>query len=124
MKIIYTSIEFDKSILEFSKTIFTSFYSKVYCDHITLKFYNKNNSYIEREYNIDQPTTFDVIGYSFDDKCQALVCRVNEKCYNEVPHITISTEQVSPKYSNELLKTGFTKIDSVRFTGIIRNKIF
>ncbi len=125
MRIIYTSIEFlDTSILDFSNSIFTKLHPKVYCDHITLKFYDKNLQYIDQEYNIENLTTFEVIGYASDDKCQVLVCNVKEKCYNLIPHITVATNNIAPKYSNNLLANGFTNINPITFNGIIRNKIF
>lgn len=129
MKIIYTAIQLTdsrKDILDFAKLTFGELYNKVYCDHITLNFYNKTNLYKDGEFNIGEVVKFNIIGFVLDDNAQVFVCETNQKCMNKFPHITISTkENIEPKYSNFLLDgKEYTKIKPIESNGIIRNKIY
>lgn len=96
---------------------------KVAAHHMTIEFFDKKaKKSLKREgkaeSNIIAPyadligrdVVLNIVGYAHDDKCMAILVEpkgpLNSLVKNEHPHITIATNGVPPKYSNELLANG------------------
>lgn len=113
-KIIYSGIFFNsetKNSLKFlAQQTFISLFENIKLDHITL-FYGQDEIF---EYG--KEIKFDVIGYFKDNDCQVFSVSLSENVpnpQNKSYHITVShTNNVSPKYSNEVIsKTKFYSFD-------------
>lgn len=98
---------------------FTIKHNKVNNDHITLSL----KLVPELSNLIGQKVTAKVIGYSEDDKGQAVAVELPPEIpylVGQIPHVTLShTAEVAPKYSNELLSMGYERIDGPTISGYI-----
>lgn len=85
--------------------------------HITLAFVSKKADGIKIEAlnelgTIGKQTDIRVIGRAYDSKGDALLIERPSfyKILNKFPHITISTSNVAPKYSNEMIENHAAEI--------------
>ena len=93
----------------------------VYCHHMTIEFFVKKDKKDLKRKGLPQSllleslsdligkdTALDIIGYAVDERGMALLVeprgRLGLHIKNNNPHITIATNGVPPKYSNELLE--------------------
>ena len=106
--------------------IFGEFYEKIYCDHITLKLYNKDIIYQDGEFSIGEIIKFRILGYCMDENAQVFICGIDQKSTSKIPYLTISTKQkIDPRYSNFLISGKmYTNLNPIEFSGIIRNKVY
>ncbi len=96
---------------------------KVAAHHMTIEFFDKKDkkalkregkpeANILAEYKdlIGRPVVLDIIGYAKDDKGMAVLVEprgaLSRLVKNKHPHITIATNGIGAKYSNELLEKG------------------
>lgn len=96
---------------------------KIAAHHMTIEFFDKKaKKALKREgraeSNIVEPyvdligrdVVLNIVGYAHDDKCMALLVEpqgpLSRLVKNDDPHITIATNGVPAKYSNELLAKG------------------
>jgi len=82
---------------------------KLFAHHLTIKFKPSYDEVIALD--IGKDVLLEVIGYISNDDLQAVVISSEVSTSNEVPHITVSTnEGVSPAKSNDMLRDGFIEV--------------
>ncbi len=94
-------------------------HDKIGNDHVTLSMKLTD----ELKTLLGKKVGFEVIGYAENDLGQAVAVSLpSEVPYlvGFIPHVTLSHHNsVGPKYSNELLKSGYDKVDALSLSGII-----
>ena len=109
----------------------------IHCHHMTIEFFDKKDKKDLKKKGLPQSllleslsgymgqeTTLEVIGYAADEKGMAILVErrghITRHVKNNNPHITIATNGVPPKYSNQLLEN-----DSlvVKTTGTVNVKV-
>lgn len=85
-------------------------YQKVYAHHVTVVFKPTVDVYEKYKKYLGQSVTLRVYGYAKDEKGEAVVVADGELLKDRLYHITLSTNNVPPVYSNILLEKGHTII--------------
>jgi hypothetical protein len=106
----YLAIILDEESQKLLLDAFPPLHGKVFAHHVTVAFKPTVAVYDEYEKSLGQKVALAVYGYAKDDKGQAVVVRSDILKDEKIYHITISTEGVSPVYSNTLLEKGFEAI--------------
>ena len=100
----YVALVLDKESQKFLLDKFPPKHKMVYAHHVTVfyqpteKILNRFNNSFGHEYSIE------ILGYAEDSKGQVVKIKHSFEIRNREPHITISTNNVPAKYSNELLE--------------------
>ncbi len=103
MKIIYTALFVDDPAKLLA--MFTPKHAKVFAHHSTNIFKPQPGDRIE----VGNKAVLKILGRAYDEKGDALLVE-NTLSQNTFPHITLScAEDVSPRYSDELLANAHTK---------------
>jgi hypothetical protein len=115
-KIIYNALLLTPKSKELVFRKFKGIHPNKYGEHVTLEFSPRH-----MPDNIGDIVNIEVIGYSSDDKGEALVVSLNTvSSKNKVPHITLSTASgVKPFYSNELLSHGYESITPIKIETVV-----
>lgn len=81
--------------------------------HMTLKFFgNKGTAADLKPYEklVGKEVTLNIVGFSFDDQCVAVVVDTDLPVDSGVPHITVAVNGVPPSQSVQLLKDKGTMV--------------
>jgi hypothetical protein len=114
-KLLYNAVVLDKKSKEKLRRLFGGRHAKWYGSHSTLAFKPESEPV-----NIGQTIEVEVIGYSSDDKAEAVVVKMDAESTNNIPHITLTTRtDVKPFYSNQLLSDGFIRLSGIKLSGVV-----
>ena len=92
-------------------------HDKIKNDHLTLTYLCKDEKLKQL---VGQRVSLKVIGHAADDKGQAVVVSGYDRLDGGVPHVTLShSGSVGPKYSNDLLKKGWERVNGPTLRGVI-----
>jgi len=94
-------------------------YKNVYSHHVTVVYEPTEDEYNKYKDLLGKTFDIQVVGYTKDDKCDAAFVRVPISIKNAYPHITLSTNNIDPVYSNELLKKGYREIKDFTISGVL-----
>jgi hypothetical protein len=94
----------------------TDVLSKVYAHHMTIKF--KPNQSDMRRHKMSEEVDLQVVGWADNGKVQAVVVTGYESA-NKVAHITVATDGTPPKFSNDLVEAGYTRVRGPKLSGKI-----
>lgn len=101
----YIAIKISETSKENLLKVFPPRHKNVFADHVTL-FFNPSDE-TKESFEIGQKIVFIAYGEACDEKAHAVIVELptNVPCFNENPHITISTaDGTKPFYSNEMLE--------------------
>lgn len=102
----------------YQTTSHTSPLANVKAHHVTLEFKPSDIS----DLPVGEEVELKVVGMAMDEDCHAIVVELPEglSCANKHPHITVShSNEVTPKYSNELLERGFSENVGGTLQGVV-----
>ena len=93
-------------------------HDKIQNDHITLTYACADRE--EYQNLVGKKVSLKVVGHAADDKAQAVVVSGYDRLDGQTPHITLSHALgVTPKYSNDLLKKGWERVNGPTLSGVI-----
>ena len=119
-KTIYWAVKLDEpsraKLLNFVRPV----HNKVYAEHQTIIFGPSEKDNLKLNSILGKKIKLRVIGEAHDQKGQAVVVEGFDRLDGGIEHVTIScTKETGPIYSNELLTSGYTKIDPFELTGVV-----
>ncbi len=91
--------------------------------HLTLEFFgNKGTAEDLKPYEnlVGKEVTLNIVGFSYDESCVAVVIETDLPVASGIPHITVAVNGVPPSYSVDLLKERGTM---VKAKGTLKAKI-
>jgi len=122
--VLYTAIFLTEAAVEDLKRLFPPRHSKVHAHHVTLVFRPSPKDLETLEPHLGKEVEFEVVGQASDARGQAVKVTVPEalRLDGQVHHITVScAEGISPVYSNELLKGGWSEYAPIKLRGVVRH---
>lgn len=90
---------------------------KVYAHHMTIKF--KPSTAEIDSLPMGERITLDVVGWADNGKVQAVAVK-GFKSANKIPHITMATNGTPPKFANDLLEAGYTRVRGPQLVGVVK----
>jgi len=105
----YFAIVLSKESQDLLLKTFPPMHPKIFAHHVTVAYKPTEDIYKKLEKYLNSKIEIDVCGYAEDEKGQAVVAEA-DLLKDKVHHITISTNNVPPVYSNELIEKGYKAI--------------
>ena len=92
-------------------------HDKIKNDHVTLVYGCADPGYKEL---VGKTVSLKVVGHAADDKAQAVAVSGYDRLDGGIPHVTLSVAPgVAAKYSNDLLRRGWERVDGPVIKGVI-----